>query len=209
MLWRLRNLAYSVSVWPPPLLPSKLVGVLFLCSSSQNCSFSRIPFGCRERCGGVLMMGCLPSSSALSPQRVWVRAYESPFMTLFGGSVYNWLPETFADLPQVDWSGPSPYQSARILDRSDPSPKITRTGPGLDWTGPVRTIPHPDYWNHCTIGNIYSSPFIVATPSTFLILDRWASTVPPALDECGMACSNSILQIASITTESIVEVFLP
>jgi len=48
----------------------------------------------------------------------------------------------------VDWSGPNPYQSAIILDRSDPSPKITRTGPGLDWTGPVRTSPHPDYWNH-------------------------------------------------------------
>jgi len=42
---------------------------LFLRSSSQNRSFSRIPFGCRERCGGVLMMGSLPSSSAVSPQR--------------------------------------------------------------------------------------------------------------------------------------------
>jgi len=42
---------------------------LFLRSSSQNRSFSRIPFGCRERCGGVLMMGSLPSSSAISPHR--------------------------------------------------------------------------------------------------------------------------------------------
>ena len=41
---------------------------LFLRSSSQNRSFSRIPFGCRGRCGGVLMMGSLPSSSAVSPQ---------------------------------------------------------------------------------------------------------------------------------------------
>ena len=36
---------------------------LFLRSSSQNSSFSRILFGCRERSGGVLMMGSLPSSS--------------------------------------------------------------------------------------------------------------------------------------------------
>jgi len=27
----------------------------FLCSSRQNRSFSRIPFGCRERCGGMIM----------------------------------------------------------------------------------------------------------------------------------------------------------
>ena len=39
---------------------------LFLCSSSQNRSFSRISLQCRERCGGVLMM---PSSSAIPPQR--------------------------------------------------------------------------------------------------------------------------------------------
>jgi hypothetical protein len=36
---------------------------LFLSSSSQNRSFSQLPFGCRERCGGVLMMGSLPSRS--------------------------------------------------------------------------------------------------------------------------------------------------
>jgi len=36
---------------------------LFRRSSSQNRSFSRILFGCRERSGGVLMMGSLPSSS--------------------------------------------------------------------------------------------------------------------------------------------------
>jgi hypothetical protein len=42
---------------------------LFLRTSSQNRSFSRIPFGCRERCGGVLMMGSLPSSSAVPPHR--------------------------------------------------------------------------------------------------------------------------------------------
>ena len=36
---------------------------LFLRSSSQNRSFSQVLFGCRERSGGVLMMGSLPSSS--------------------------------------------------------------------------------------------------------------------------------------------------
>jgi len=40
---------------------------LFLCSSSQNRSFSRIPSGCHGRCGGVLMMGFLPFSSTDSP----------------------------------------------------------------------------------------------------------------------------------------------
>jgi len=38
------------------------------CSSSQHCSVSQIPFGCREWCHGVLLMGSLPSSSANSPQ---------------------------------------------------------------------------------------------------------------------------------------------
>jgi len=36
---------------------------------NQNRSFSSMPFGCRERCGGVLMMGSLPSSSIVSMQR--------------------------------------------------------------------------------------------------------------------------------------------
>ena len=38
-------------------------------SLSQNCSFPRIPIGCRERCSGVLMMDSLPSSSVVSPHR--------------------------------------------------------------------------------------------------------------------------------------------
>jgi hypothetical protein len=45
---------------------------LFLPSSSQHRSVSWIPFGCRERWGGLLMMGSLPSSSAVSPQRVLI-----------------------------------------------------------------------------------------------------------------------------------------
>jgi len=61
-------------------------------------------------------------------QHAWVCVYESTFMTPFGGSVYYWLPETSADLPQVDWSGPSPYHSARLFARSDPGPEITLTG---------------------------------------------------------------------------------
>jgi hypothetical protein len=35
----------------------------FLCSVNQNCSFSWSPYGCWERCGGVLTVGSLPSSS--------------------------------------------------------------------------------------------------------------------------------------------------
>jgi len=41
----------------------------FIHSSNQNHSFSWIPFGCRVRCGGVLMVGSLPSSSIVAPQR--------------------------------------------------------------------------------------------------------------------------------------------
>ena len=40
----------------------------FLCCLSQNRSFSAILFGCCVRCGGVLMVGSLPSSSIISPQ---------------------------------------------------------------------------------------------------------------------------------------------
>jgi len=43
--------------------------MIFLLSSSQNCSVSRIPVGCRERCGGVLMMGPRFSTSTVSPLR--------------------------------------------------------------------------------------------------------------------------------------------
>jgi hypothetical protein len=81
--------------------------------------------------------------------------YESACMSLrlflysvAQGAVHSRLPEMIADLPQVDWSGPSPYQVARIFARSDGSLKITRTGPILDWTGLVGTSPHPDYGNH-------------------------------------------------------------
>jgi hypothetical protein len=41
---------------------------LFLRSSSQNPFSWRIPFGCRERCSGVLRIGSLPSSSVVVPQ---------------------------------------------------------------------------------------------------------------------------------------------
>jgi len=57
------------SSWPG--IPSYPV-TLFLRSLSQNHSFSLIPFGCPARCSGVLMMGCLPSSSTVSPHRDWV-----------------------------------------------------------------------------------------------------------------------------------------
>jgi len=57
------------SSWPG--IPSYPL-TLFLHSSSQNRSFSWILFGCYARCSGVLMMGCLPSSSTILPQRDWV-----------------------------------------------------------------------------------------------------------------------------------------
>ena len=37
---------------------------LFVRSSSQNCSFSQIPFGCHAKCARVLMRGFLRSSSS-------------------------------------------------------------------------------------------------------------------------------------------------
>jgi len=40
---------------------------LFLHSPSKNRYFSRVPFRCHVRSGGVLRMGCLPSSSTISP----------------------------------------------------------------------------------------------------------------------------------------------
>ena len=39
----------------------------FLRCSRQNRSVSQIPFGCHVRCGRVLMIGCLSSSSSISP----------------------------------------------------------------------------------------------------------------------------------------------
>jgi len=57
---------FCESSWPGiPVYPN----TLFQRSSSQKSSFSRIPFGCHARCGGVLMMGSLPSSSTDSPHR--------------------------------------------------------------------------------------------------------------------------------------------
>ena len=47
-----------------------------------------------------------------------------------------------------DRSGPSSVQSVSIWDRSNPSLKISWTGPGLDWTVPVWTDPLLDWWNH-------------------------------------------------------------
>jgi len=40
----------------------------FLCSLRYNLSPSRILFGCRERCGRMLIVVSLPSSSVISPQ---------------------------------------------------------------------------------------------------------------------------------------------
>jgi hypothetical protein len=60
----LRNLCGSL--WPG--IPSNPL-TLFLRSSSQNRSCSRIPFGCHARCSRVLMMDCLLSSSTVSPHR--------------------------------------------------------------------------------------------------------------------------------------------
>jgi len=41
----------------------------FLHFSIQNCSPSHILFACCEKCGGILMVGSLPSSSVVSPQQ--------------------------------------------------------------------------------------------------------------------------------------------
>jgi len=41
----------------------------FLCSSSWNRSPSQSLFGCGEWCGGMLMVGSLPSGSIISPQQ--------------------------------------------------------------------------------------------------------------------------------------------
>jgi len=55
------------SVDPHGQVVSYLLTV-FLRSSSWNCIFSGIPLWCRERCGGMLMVGSLPSTSIISAQ---------------------------------------------------------------------------------------------------------------------------------------------
>jgi len=50
------------SSWPG--IPSYPL-TLYVSSSSQNRSVSRIPFGCRTRCGGALIMSGMPSSSTV------------------------------------------------------------------------------------------------------------------------------------------------
>jgi hypothetical protein len=59
-----RNL--SGSTWPhiPPYALA-----LFPCSWSQNRSFLSIPFGYHVRCSEVLMIGCQPTRSMISPHR--------------------------------------------------------------------------------------------------------------------------------------------
>jgi len=46
--------------------------ILILHSSSQKCSCSRFPIRCKARCGGVLMLGSLPSSSTALLHHDWV-----------------------------------------------------------------------------------------------------------------------------------------
>jgi len=54
-------------VWFIMGIPSHAL-TLFQCSSSENHSFSQIPFGCRVRCGTVMIMSSLPSSSSVWPR---------------------------------------------------------------------------------------------------------------------------------------------
>jgi len=71
-MWLLTH-SCQASIDPCNLCGSTRLGIpsycltLFLHSSSQNHSFSRIPLGWHVRCSGVLMMGCLPSSSTITP----------------------------------------------------------------------------------------------------------------------------------------------
>jgi len=69
---------------------------LFLPSSGQNCSVSWIPFGCRERCGGVFMMYSLPFNSFILPQRPWPVVITSQIYSVFliccmTGEISCWL----------------------------------------------------------------------------------------------------------------------
>jgi len=71
---------------------------LFLWTTSQNCSFPTIPFGCLARCGSVLMMGCPPSSSAISQQNDRVNwgmyskaVIEQYWRSTWRRSIWRWL----------------------------------------------------------------------------------------------------------------------
>jgi len=55
------------------------------CSLSQNHSFSRMPFGSHVGCGRVSMMGCMPSSSSVSPHCDWVN------VELHSRAVIEWV----------------------------------------------------------------------------------------------------------------------
>jgi len=57
------------NAWDPQRRVVSYLLTRFLRSSNLNSSFSWIPLGYPERCGWVLMVGYLPSSSIVSPQR--------------------------------------------------------------------------------------------------------------------------------------------
>jgi len=78
---------------------------------------------------------------------------------------YNWqdesicwlgrsvTPNVFGPIRPI-WTGPKqsrPAQSGSGTtgDSSDPHPKISWTGPGLDWPVPVRTEQLLNWWNDC------------------------------------------------------------
>jgi hypothetical protein len=55
----------------------------FVLFSNQQCDFSCIPFGYCERCGGVMMVGSLPSGSIISSQ--WLPS--GPYVSFLNGCV--------------------------------------------------------------------------------------------------------------------------
>ena len=92
------------SSWPgTPSYPLTLL----LCSSSQIPSFLRIPFGCCETCGGVWMLGCQPSSSAISPHHDYVNSeiYLETLIDKVWGCTWKWRSSWLRDaLGGCDWT---------------------------------------------------------------------------------------------------------
>jgi len=77
------------SSWPG--IPSYPV-TLLLHSTDRNRSFSRIPIRCHARCCEMLTMGCLPSSSPVSPHHVQVSLEMHLQAIIVLGWRYTWRP---------------------------------------------------------------------------------------------------------------------
>jgi len=116
------------SSWPG--IPSYPL-TLFLRSSSQTHSFSRIPCGCHARCGRMLSMGCPPSSSTKSPHRDRVSCVCVSFV----------LYSIYLEYDRIDYS---PILH-RVTPMRPPSAPLGQIVPSLSASPNLSTPPPPHH----------------------------------------------------------------